>query len=490
MDIGDRPPVAWRGLAIVAGAFAVVLVAFSGRYGYHRDELYFLVIGGHPAWGYADQPPLIPLLAHAMDSISGGSLVALRLPPALAGAAVTVVTGLICRELGGRCTSQLLASLCMAVAAVNVAAGHLAGTTAFDLLGWTVVTWLLVRAIRDGGPQWLWVGLAAGVTLEVKSLLVFLLFGVTVGLLAVGPRSVFRSRWPYLAGLVAIALWLPNLIWQSQHDWPQLQLSQAIADGSSGTSDSPVEFVLLQLGLVSPFLVPVWAVGLWRLWRDPDMATWRCFGVAYPLLLVVFLLSGGKAYYLAGLYPILLAAGTPIVFSWVARHGRRPLLRGALLFSGIAAVYLFLPLTPPQQLNSSPVLAVNYDAGEQIGWPEFADTVQTAYDDLSPDERAHTAVLTANYGEAGAIAKYAPDVPVYSGHNSMADLGPPPADTDNLITVGFSQSDLDWCSQAEAIAEIDNDAGVDNDEQGAPVMLCSDVTEPWPTLWPSLRVLG
>jgi hypothetical protein len=490
MDIGDRPPVAWRSLAIVAGTFAVVLVAFSGRYGYHRDELYFLVIGGHPAWGYADQPPLIPLLAHAMDYISGGSLVALRLPPALAGAAVTVVTGLICRELGGRGTSQLLASLCMAVASVNVAASHLAGTTAFDLLGWTVVTWLLVRAIRNGGPQWLWVGLAAGVTLEVKSLLVFLLFGVTVGLLAVGPRSVFRSRWPYLAGLVAIALWLPNLIWQSQHDWPQLELSQAIADGSSGTSDSPVELVLLQLGLVSPFLVPVWAVGLWRLWRDPDMATWRCFGVAYPLLVVVFLLSGGKAYYLAGLYPILLAAGTPVVFSWVARHGRRPLLRGALLVSGIAAAYLFLPLTPPQQLNGSPVQAVNYDAGEQIGWPELADTVQTAYDDLSPDERVHTAVLTANYGEAGAIAQYAPAVPVYSGHNSMADLGPPPAGTDNLITVGFGQSELGWCSQVEAIAEIDNDDGVDNDEQGAPVMLCRDVTEPWPTLWPDLRVLG
>ena len=490
MDIGDRPPVAWRGLAIVAGVFAVVLVAFSGRYGYHRDELYFLVIGGHPAWGYADQPPLIPLLAHAMDSISGGSLVALRLPPALAGAAVTVVTGLICRELGGRGTSQLLASLCMAVASVNVAAGHLAGTTAFDLLGWTVVTWLLVRAIRDGGPQWLWVGLAAGVTLEIKSLLVFLLFGVTVGLLAVGPRSVFRSRWPYLAGLVAIALWLPNLIWQSQHDWPQLELSQAIADGSSGTSDSPVEFVLLQLGLVSPFLVPVWAAGLWRLWRDPDTATWRCFGVAYPLLVVVFLLSGGKAYYMAGLYPILLAAGTPVVFSWVARHGRRPLLRGALLVSGIAAVYLFLPLTPPQQLNGSPVQAVNYDAGEQIGWPEFADTVQTAYDDLSPDERARTVVLTANYGEAGAIAKYAPDVPVYSGHNSMADLGPPPAGTDNLITVGFSRSELGWCSDVESVATIDNDDGVDNDEQGAPVMLCRGVTEPWPTLWPDLRVLG
>jgi hypothetical protein len=490
MELGDRQPVAWRGLAVVAAAFAVVLIGFSGRYGYHRDELYFVVIGGHPAWGYADQPPLIPLLAHAMDSLSGGSLVALRTPPALAGAAVTLVTGLICRELGGRSTSQLLASLCMAVASVNVAAGHLAGTTAFDLLGWTVVTWLLVRALRDGGTQWLWVGLAAGVTLEVKSLLVFLLFGVTVGLVAVGPRSVFRDRWPYLAALVAVALWLPNLIWQATHGWPQLELSQAIADGSSGTSDSPLEFVLLQVGLVSPFLVPVWAVGLWRLWRDPEVALWRCFGVAYPVLVVVFLLSGGKAYYLAGLYPILLAAGSPAAFGWVARHGQRPLLRGALLISGVAAVYLFLPLTPPAQLEGSPVQAVNYDAGEQVGWPEFADTVKTAYTGLRPEDRARTVVLTANYGEAGALAKYAPDLPVYSGHNSMADLGRPPRGTDSVVTVGFARRELSWCTRVEGLAEIHNDAGVDNDEDGAPVLLCRGVTQPWRMLWPDLRVLG
>ena len=150
MDAGDRPPVAWRSLAIAAGVFAVVLVAFSGRYGYHRDELYFLVIGGHPAWGYADQPPLIPFLAHG-DGLHLRRLARhAAVPPALAGAAVTFVTGLIAGSSGGRGISQLLAALCMAVASVNVAAGHLAGTTAFDLLGWTVVTWLLMRAIRDG----------------------------------------------------------------------------------------------------------------------------------------------------------------------------------------------------------------------------------------------------------------------------------------------------------------------------------------------------
>ncbi len=244
----QRQPTARRGLTVVAGVVLVVLVSLSGRYGYHRDELYFLMIGAHPAWGYADQPPLVPLLAHAMDSVSGGSLVMLRLPPALATAGTVAVTGLISRELGGNKPSQLIAAICMAVSSVGLAAGHLAGTTAFDLFGWTLVSWLLVRAIRDGGRAWLLVGLAAGVALEVKTLIAFLLLGVTVGLLAAGPRSVFRSRWPYLAASVAFALWLPNLLWQATNGWPQLELSRAIASGSSGTSDSPLAFLCSSWG--------------------------------------------------------------------------------------------------------------------------------------------------------------------------------------------------------------------------------------------------
>ncbi len=492
MDVADRHPVARRGLAVLAVLFLVVLVSLSGRYGYHRDELYFLIIGGHPAWGYADQPSLVPLLAHAMDAGFGGSLVMLRLPPALAAAGVVVVTGLIARELGAGKPAQLFAASCMAVSSIAMAAGHLAGTTAFDLLGWTVVTWLLVRAIRDGGPSWLWAGLVAGVGLEVKWLIAFLLLGVAVGLLAVGPRPVLRSRWPYLAAVVATLIWLPNLLWQADHGWPQLELSKAIADGSSGTSDSPFAFVFLQLGLISPLLVPVWVMGWWRLARDPRLAPWRTFAVAYPLLAVVFLATGGKAYYLAGLYPVLLAAGSPADYTWGARHGRRLLVPAGLLVSFAAAAYLFLPIVPPSAIDSSPISAVNYDAGEQVGWPELASSVQTAYDDLSPADRARAVALTGNYGEAGAVAKYAPGLPVYSGHNSMWDLGPPPASATVVVLVGgWSTSERTaMFGGCERVGTVTNAAGVDNDENGTPIQVCHGLTRSWSVLWPDLRALG
>jgi uncharacterized membrane protein len=179
----SRPAIAWRGLVLVSTAFAIALIAASGGYGYHRDELYFIAIGAHPAFGYVDQPPLAPLLAHAMDSLFAHSLVWLRLPAALAGALVVLVTGLIAREFGAMSGAQMLAAGSMAVSAVLVAVSHLATTSVFDLLGWAVVSWLLVRALRDDGPMWLLVGLAAGISLEVKTLPVSIYFALLIGML-------------------------------------------------------------------------------------------------------------------------------------------------------------------------------------------------------------------------------------------------------------------------------------------------------------------
>jgi hypothetical protein len=481
-------------LLLVAGACVAVLVAFSWGYGYHRDELYFIAIGGHPAWGYVDQPPLIPLLAHAMETAFGGSLIVDRLPSALAAGGVALVTGLIARELGGRRSAQLVAAGSMAVAAVTFGSGHLAGTTIFDLLDWTLVSWLVVRALRDGGRSWLLVGLVAGVALEVKTLVVFLLFGLTVGLLVVGPRSVFRSRWPYLAALVAVALWLPNLVWQAANGWPQVEISKSIAAGNSGTSDTPLEFVILQLGLISPLLLPIWVAGLVRLWRQPSLRLWRSFAVAYPLLLAVFLATGGKAYYMAGLYPVLLAAGAPAAIAWATRadRPRRPVwLAAAFGVSALVAAVLFLPVVPASDLHDTPIIDINYDAGEQVGWPEFASTIQAAYDALGPAEQAHAVFLARNYGEGGAVLRYAPSVPTYSVHNSLWDYGPPEADVDTVIATGWDAAQLrQWFGDVRRVGTIENDAGVDNDEDGTPVYLCTGMTTSWSALWPDLRELG
>jgi 4-amino-4-deoxy-L-arabinose transferase-like glycosyltransferase len=176
----------------------------------------------------------------------------------VAAGVVVLLTGLIAREFGGGRAAQLLAGGCMAVSAILLAVGHLLSTTTLDLLVWTALSWLLVRALRDGGPVWLAAGAVAGVGLENKLQPAFLLAAVVAGVLLVGPRAGLRSRWPWLGGLVALALWAPNLVWQAAHGWPQLELASAIAAGSSGTSEPWYLFVPFQLVLVSPALVPVW----------------------------------------------------------------------------------------------------------------------------------------------------------------------------------------------------------------------------------------
>lgn len=488
----DEQPVAWRPIAAMSLTYAALLIVFSGRYGYHRDELYFIAIGGHPAFGYVDQPPLIPLLAHGLDALSGGSLVWLRVPSALAGGLVILVTGLITREFGGGRGAQLLAAGSMALSSVLMASSHLASTTVFDVLGWTLCTWLVVRALRDGGRAWLWVGLVAGIDLEVKTLIAFLLFGLLVGVLALGPREVLRERWLWLAGLLTVLLWLPNLWWQATHGWPQLELSKAIAAGNSGTSQPRWVFLPFQLLLVSPLLFPIWVAGLVRLARDPALRSWRSIAAAYVLLVVLFIATGGKPYYLAGMFPVLLAAGSAPTLAWARKkRSRRIALGTALALSLVVPLVAFLPLVPARDLKNTPILAINYDAGETAGWPAFTAQVTHAYDALPADQRAHAVVLAINYGEAGAVLHQPGAPPTYSGHNSLWALGPPPSDTATVVAVGYYRSELRrWFTDVQKVATIDNGVGLDNDEQGTEVWTGTGPRKSWVQLWPEMRTLG
>jgi hypothetical protein len=485
------PPLARTPLAVLAAALAVLLLAVAGRYGHHRDELYFLRAGRELAFGYVDQPPLTPALAAAMDTLVPGSLVALRLPSALAAAGVVVLTGLLGREFGGGRAAQLLAAAGVAVSAILLAVGHLLSTTTVDLLGWTALSWLLVRALRDGGAVWLAAGAVAGAALENKLSPAFLLGALLAGLLAVGPRTALRGPWPWLGGLVALALWAPNLLWQATHGWPQLDLAGAIAAGSSGTSEPWYLFVPFQLVLVSPLLVPVWVTGWWQLWRAPRLRTWRSFAVAYAVLVVFFVLTGGKPYYLAGLYPVLLAAGAGPVVAWAARRRRGALVGAALVVSLLVNSVLMLPLLPVARLGGTPIPDINYDAGETVGWPRFADAVREVRDDLPAGERV--VVLTRNYGEAGAIDHFAPDLgPAYSGHNSYWSWGPPPEDVGTtVIATGLDEERLsDWFDEVETVGRFDNRVDLDNDEQSVPITVAVGRRVPWSQIWPELRHVG
>jgi hypothetical protein len=208
---------------------------------------------------------------------------------------------------------------------------------------------------------------------------------------------------------------------------------------------------------------------------------------------VLFLLTGGKPYYLSGLYPVLLAAGAEPVLAWARRGAgrvRTGLLAAALVLSLAIDATLGLPVVPVARLADTPIPDVNYDAGETVGWPAFAAAIQRVRDGLPAGARV--AVVTGNYGEAGAVDRFAPDLaPAYSGHNSYWTWGPPPEDTDVVIAVGIPEQRLaQWFGRVEEAGRVDNGVGLDNDEQGTPVLTARDRRVPWSEIWPQLRHLG
>jgi 4-amino-4-deoxy-L-arabinose transferase-like glycosyltransferase len=476
-------------LLVIAAAVVGVLLVGSGGYGYHRDELYFLAASDHPAWGYADQGPLTPAIAHAMSWMAPGSLRVLRIPSACMIGITALITGTIAFELGGRRRAQLIAASCTAVGSFALFVGHVLSTSTLDFLAWAAVTWLVVRIIRTG-HYWLWVaaGGVAGLALLNKPLIAFLLVGLAAGFLATGHRRVFHDYRLWIGMLIALLVWSPWLVWQAMHGWPQLDVSASIASGGSGSSQPRWLLLPFQFLLVSPVLAPVWIAGLGALFFRASLRRFQFIAFAWIVLVIVFLITGGKPYYLAGLFPVLLAAGAIEVDAWLERgsaRARMTWLTAAVALSGIVSVVLALPVVPAR--DAGPVIAANGDVGETIGWPQFVRTIATVY--RRADRPA--VIFTSNYGEAGAVDRFGPSLGLpraYSGHNAFANWGSPPDRHGPVVVVGLDTRMLvSHFAGCRLEARVDNAAGVANDERGTRIELCSGTRQPWSRMWPDLR---
>ena len=272
------PWFAGREVAIVAAAFVAVEMAVAARYGLHRDELYFLAGTHRLAWGYVDQPPFVVVVARFAVALFGASAPSLRLFSALAGATTVVLTAAMARELGGGRRAQVVAAVAAATSSQVLATTHLLSTATFDLLAWSVVSLLVLRVLRTGDERlWLAVGAAAGVGLLNKYNVLFLLFGLAVGLIASGRADVFRRPWIWAGGALALLIWAPNLVWNAQHDWASISMMQSLHRENS-TLGASLQFIPLQLLIAGPVLAPFWIAGLWRCFRHD---TARVFGFAY-----------------------------------------------------------------------------------------------------------------------------------------------------------------------------------------------------------------
>ncbi len=480
-----------RWVLLPAATLLAILVATSGRYGFHRDEMYFIVAGSHPAWGYPDQPPLVPLLCAGLTRLFPGSLIWLRLPGALASVATVMTAAAVCRELGGTRRAQVISAWCCAVSLIVVATGHFVTTTTFDVLSTTVVCWLVVRAFARHDARWLAAaGGMTGFAFEAKPQVGLVAAVLTGSMAAVGPRWPLRSAWTALGAVSAAALAAPYLWWQAAHGWPQVTVAGNIA-GSAELGRAG--FAPFQLVMVGILLVPVWVAGLVSLLSEPALRRFRLLAVAYLALAVLYLLGDGKAYYLASMYPALLAAGALPVAAWTARghrSARRWTLATAIAVSAAFNAWVGLPVQPEAGLRSSVPMALNPDLGETVGWPSYVDTVQQVWAGMPVDARSRAVVLTSNYGEAAALTVlgHFRANQVYSGHDGFWFWGPPPAGTDAAVLVG---NDAAWAShvfrRCRVVAVIRNPARVDNDEEGQQVRVCRTLRGSWAQQWPWIR---
>jgi hypothetical protein len=482
----------------VGGVVFVVLMAVSGRYGFHRDELYFLACAQHLQASYVDQPAFTPLLAWVSLKLFGVSLPGLRLWPALAAWATVVVAGLTAREFGGGRRAQLLAAIGVATMPAVLGAGHLLDTTAFDILAWAGVAFIAARIGRTGDARW-WLagGVILGLGLANKHSAGFFAAALFIGALLSGERRLVWNRWFAAGAVIAAAFTIPDIWWQAQHQWATIAMTRVLNQENGGLGNIAT-WVIGQLLMTVLALVWVWAAGLRFLWRSGQPLC-RALAWAYGLLFVSFALTtGAKIYYLAGAYVYLLAAGAVAIDGWLAARAAR--LRGLLLATGLTTA-LTLPFVVPvlPAADTGSTAKVNAVSAESIGWPQLVSTVRTVWTSLPPAPRAHAVIFASNYGEASAINVLGRETGLpsaVSGHNTYWWWGPgnPHATTVVAVLPGPVDDDgggaaylRQFFTSVRTVATLSNPYGIRNQEFGGHVYLCTGPRRPWGKMWPQLR---
>lgn len=520
-EFGSRPLAAARAgeraisaTFILAGlAVAKLLLQFAGmrHYGFFRDELYYMACGEHLAWGYVDQPPMIALLAWLSRHLLGNSLLSIRLLPALAGAAVVFLTGMLARELGGGRFAQFLAAAAILLAPAYLAFDSFFSMNAFEPLIWLICAWIAVRVVRGASSRmWVWFGVVAGVGLENKHTMLVLGFAVVAGLMISGELRVFRSRWIWIGGLVALAIFLPNLLWEARHGWPQVEVVRN-AQLYKNVPISPLRFLVEQLVFLHPLALPVWLGGLaWCFWARAGKP-FRFLGWAYLIVLTAFIVLGGKSYYTLPVYPLLMAAGGVAFEQFSESKGRR-VLRAAfpalLIVGGFIALPFGIPLLPVGDfirysafLPAARVIQTERDAfyaplpqlyADMFGWDTMATTVAQVYKSLPEADRSDCGILGGNYGEAGAIDHYGPELGLpkaISGHNSYFYWGPRGYSGACMIVFGERSEEFIKLFGDVRLAATSTSPYAMPNEQSVPVYVCRKPISPLAVLWPRFKMI-
>ena len=507
-------PVFWQngmlpvmGIALASFVFHMI---FNNRYGYFRDEFDYIICGRHLAWGYVDQPPLVPLLSRMFLAVFGESLRAVRLMPVLAMSSTIVLSGMIARELGGKRFAVVLTALAVFIAPIYLSNGSLLTSNCLEPLLWMGCVYFAILAAKRNQPRyWLWFGVVAGIGMQEKYSIAVLGFGIVVGLLLTGQRRFLLNKWMWLGGAAAFLIFLPNLLWNVAYHWPFVELMRNIKAAGRDVALSPGQYFSQQILLIYPGSALFWITGVIALLAARRFKPYRFLGWAYLVSFAVFIILKGKSYYLAPIYPVYLAAGCVVIDDAIDRIRQgwlKPLLVVLSVAGGAVFAPLVVPILPIEQFipymqrlpintpraehsHMRAVLPQHY--ADQFGWDEIVAEVVVAWNQIPLEERRNKdcGIFAQDYGQAGAIDFLGPKYglpPALSGHQSWWLWGPRGYSGNCLIVLDDSRESL------EKLFEHVDFVGASRDnpyalERQIPVFICrgakfGTLAQAWPSL--------
>ncbi len=507
----QRQPFLADGMLIVvmlALANFLLHLYFNNRYGYFRDEFDYMASGDHLAWGYVDQPPLVPFLIKLSRILLGDSLRSIRIVPALATSAAAILSAMIARELGGRRFAMALSALAFIAVPMYLNDGSVMTTNCLEPLLWMGCVYFAILAIKRDDPRyWLWFGVVAGLGLEEKYSIAVLGFALVVGLLLTEERRVFFKMWIWLGGALAFLVFLPNFLWNVRNHWPFLELMHNIKAEGRDVVLSPAAYFAQQVLIIHPILAPVWIIGVLAFLFSARLKPYRFLGWSYLAAFTVFVVLKGKNYYLAPIYPVYLAAGAVVIESFIERSRQvwlKPVLATVILAGGAWLAPVVMPVLPvdqfisymdklpfkvPRSEHSHMRAILPQHFADQFGWEEIVGTANQAYGRLSSEERPGCGIFAQDYGQAGAIDFFGRRFglpPALSGHQTYFLWGPRGYSGNCLIVLDDSREVL------EGLFEHVEYVGKSSDnpyalEREIPVFICRDakfgsLAELWPRL--------
>lgn len=470
---------------LAAAAFLLTLLpGLLGPYGAFIDELYYVSCAKRLAWGYVDHPPFAPFVLRLSRGLFGDGLFAVRLPVAVAGALLVLLVGRVARRLGAGALGQSIACLSVVASPLLLLMFGFFSVNAFEILLWTLLLAILVEIELRSEPRlWLLFGAVGGVALLDKHTVVLLVGGLAAGLLLTRARRHLASPWLWVGVAIAALMALPNVLWEATRQWPSLEFYRN-AGLYKQTRISPLEVLAQQVLFLSPGILPIWVLGLVRLWRRRAGIGLRHVTVAYLTLLVAMVVSGqSRPDRIFGFYPVLLAAGGAGFESWLrGAIADRPLSTRGRVWLGAALFWLLawavvlapvaMPILSPERtaawagrIGVQPQM--EQGAGkktplpqwfaDRVGWPQLVADVAEVRDRLSPEERSQVVFFAPSYGQAGALDWLGRDLglaPVYAGHNTWYLWGPPHDPTPVAIVLGFSREDVEGLFEEVELAKV------------------------------------